>query len=135
MTKRARPHLISATPVDAGPPAVRVPTPAERIGAALRNLCLNQAAVAELIGVHAVTLSRWLHETGTPPAFQLALVDALAKSGASPWVLGRLMVKCGVVPALAYALRHTCPVVTEAKRRGSYGTVYKITLNGRTFEL
>lgn len=137
MTKPARPHLTNAEPVDAAGAADRAKA-RECIGAAVRNLRMKQDAVAELAGVHPVTLSRWQHDNGTPPPFQRAIFDALATSGASGWVLGRILEKCGVVPALLYALQHKRPEVRETKRTGKEswrGSVYRVTVDGKTFEL
>ena len=81
-----------------------------RIRRLRRSLRLNQAEFAQLLGAHAVTVSRW--ETASsgysPSAYQCALMEDFEKAARSQEMdqtLKNLLVGAGIAAAIYFLLR------------------------------
>ena len=77
------------------------------IAAVRTGLGVTQVQLAQLLGVHPLTVSRWERGDLTPSPYQEALLESFAKARSSKDDIGetvaRLLVTAGVVLAL-YAL-------------------------------
>ena len=81
----------------------------EQIRQLRKKLGLTQAELAQLLGVHAVTVSRW--ETGPnfqPPPYQMALLSEFQKAAeaeAFDRTLKNLLVSAGIVAVIFLLLK------------------------------
>lgn len=82
---------------------------ASEIKATRRQLSLNQAQFAQLLGVHPITVSKWERDETKPTYYQTTLLEHFSVGAKDAEVrnsVGTLLVGMGVGIALALLLRH-----------------------------
>lgn len=76
----------------------------------IRNqLALSQVQLAQLLGVHPLTVSKWERDIATPSPHQVALLQSFQKAGAAKKQIGddvgNLLMTAGVAVALFVLLK------------------------------
>lgn len=69
-------------------------------------LGLTQAQLAQLVGVHVLTISKWEREVLTPTSHQVALLDAFARAALKNDQAGPEAVNLLATKGVAAALHH-----------------------------
>lgn len=73
-----------------------------------KRLRLSQAELGQLVGAHAMTVSKWERGVLSPSAYQIALLERFAQAhitDASLSPVKRLLVSSGAPAALAWLLQ------------------------------
>lgn len=80
-------------------------TPRE-IAQVREDLGLTQAELAQLVGVHVLTISKWEREVLTPSPHQVALLDAFSRAAKKDPQAGPAAVNLLATKGVAAALHH-----------------------------
>lgn len=76
-------------------------------------LGLTQSQLAQLVGVHVLTVSKWERDVLSPTPHQVALLDAFARAAAKSDVAGPTAVNLLVTRGVAAALQHLLTVAVN----------------------
>ncbi|MDF9828543.1 putative transcriptional regulator [Ereboglobus sp. PH5-10] len=82
---------------------------AHDIASLRKKLGINQVELAQLIGVHPITISKWERGESAPSAYQHALLQEFGTAAKDKTVQSELkgvLVGAGVIIALALLLKH-----------------------------
>lgn len=78
-----------------------------------QELGLTQAQLAQLMGVHALTVSKWERGVGSPTPHQAALLDSFAKAAKKQPGIGETVAALLVGAGFAFALYHLLKAAFE----------------------
>lgn len=76
-------------------------------------LGLTQAQLAQLVGVHVLTVSKWEREVLTPSSHQIALLDAFTRAARKDAGIGVEAVNLLATKGVAAALHHLLDAAIE----------------------